>query len=90
MASLLEKTQTLISANLHDMVDQPAEKRQIGAAPQAGVEIGHGGSPRKPRVHVDDGRAALVPGPQHPAHRDHVVLRRVGPHDQNAIAVFVN
>ncbi len=34
MASLIEKTQTLISANLHDMVDRALEANSVGVLKQ--------------------------------------------------------
>ena len=73
---------------LEDVVDQPPEEGDVGSRPDRGVEIGDGRRAGVAGVDVDDLRAALVTPDLGPAPAAGVVLRRVGPDDEDHVGVL--
>src|SRR5204863_9740986 len=70
------------------VVDQAAEEGDVDTGPDRGVEIGDGGRAGEAGIDVDDLRAALIPPDVGPLPAAGVVLRRVGPDDQDHVGVL--
>ena len=71
---------------LQDVVDDPAEERDVAAHPDRDVLVRHGARPGEPRVDVDDPRAALL-RLHHPLEAHRVGLGHVGALDDDAVGL---
>src|SRR6266568_1600690 len=65
---------TKCSARLEDVVDQPAQKRDVAACPDRRVDVAQRARAGKARIGMDEGCPALF-GLEHEAERDRMVLR---------------
>ena len=72
---------------LDDVVDDPAEERDVAAGADRDVDVGDRARPREPRIDVDDRRAARL-GLHHPPEADRVALGHVRALDDDAVAVL--
>src|SRR5438874_1322048 len=71
---------------LEDVVDDPAEERDVAAGPDRDVQVRHRARAREPRVDVDQLRAAAA-GLHRPLEADGMILRHVRAHDHDAVRV---
>src|SRR5207244_7943161 len=70
-----------------DVIDDPAEERDVGSGTDGDVDVGHRAGPGESRIHVDDRRAAPL-RLHHPPEADRMALGEVGPFDQDAVSVL--
>ena len=63
-----------------DIVDQPAQKRDVGSRPERNVQVRDGRRARKARIDMDD-FAAVFFGFHGPAEADRMRFGHVGTHD---------
>src|SRR5207237_5484264 len=71
---------------LDDVVDQPAEERDVAAGADRHVQVRNRSRAREARVDVNDGRAPPL-RLHHPAEADRVALRHVRALDEDAVGV---
>jgi hypothetical protein len=72
---------------LEDVVDDPAQERDVGPGSDLDVPIGHCAGAGEARIDVDDLGAALL-GLDHPLKADRMLLGHVRAHDQDAVRVL--
>ena len=72
---------------LEDVVDDPAQERDVGPGPDRDVAVGHRARPGEPGIDVNDLGPSLL-GLDHPLKADRVLLGHVRAHDHDAVGVL--
>ena len=75
---------------VEDLVNHPAQDRDVGAGANLEVMIGDGGGAGITGVDRYDPGATLIPGLERPLEPARVILRRVRAHDQHHVGVLMS
>lgn len=70
-----------------DVVDDAAEKHDVGSRPDGDMDIRHGAGARESRIDVNNHRAAPF-GLHHPLKADGMAFGHVGPLDHDAVRIL--